>query len=318
MSNELLTLLASVTAILLVLGLYSLLADVTLRDRSSVNKRMAEEFRQRALDRADKASLFGNVNNMVEDGEEPSPSLQQRFEFMIGQSGLEVEPSRFLTTVGLAGLMLGCLTWLMLGRLLVGVTVGLMVAGVPLLYAFLKSRSRRAKLLAQLPDAFDLMGRAIRAGQTVPQAMMAVAEEFPEPIKAEFSLCYEQMNLGLPPEVALRVLAQRTGLLEIKIFVLAVIVQQQTGGNFAELLDKLANVVRERFKVTMKVRAMTTEGRVSAMVLLLLPVCLFAVLLVANPEYIKTLFNYPLMIAATVAVEALGALWIYTIANIDF
>ena len=100
--------------------------------------------------------------------------------------------------------------------------------------------ARIEKLRSQLPEAFDLMARVVRAGQTLGQALLAVADEFPQPISVEFAFCYEQQNLGLPPEVAFRDLARRTGILELKIFVLAVLVQQQTGGNLAELLIKLA------------------------------------------------------------------------------
>ena len=138
-------------------------------------------------------------------------------------------------------------------------------------YVQLKRKARLEKLLSQLPDAFDLMARVIRAGQTMSQALQAVADEFDQPIAAEFAYCYEQQNLGLPPEVAFRDLARRTGLLEIKIFVLALLVQQQTGGNLAELLDKLADVVRERFRIRGKIKALTAEGRMQALVLLVLP-----------------------------------------------
>ena len=217
-----------------------------------------------------------------------------------------------------AGLVLGGLTWLLQGSVLIAAVVWFVGTAGPMIYVHAKYKARRAKLLSQLPDAFDLMARVIRAGQTVPNSMLAVADEFEDPIGAEFGLCYEQMNLGLPSDVALRVLAQRTALLEIQIFVLAVIVQLQTGGNLAELLDKLAQVVRERFKVQAKVHALTAEGRVSAIVLLLLPVCLFLGLQVVNPGYISTLYQYPWLLATTVAAEALGALWIYKIVHFDF
>ena len=105
------------------------------------------------------------------------------------------------------------------------------------------------------------MGRVVRAGQTISQALQAVADEFPPPIAAEFAYCYEQQNLGLSPESALRDLARRTGLLEIKIFVLALLVQQQTGGNLAELLDKLSGIIRERFRIRGQIKTLTAEGR---------------------------------------------------------
>src|SRR5215831_2903505 len=107
------------------------------------------------------------------------------------------------------------------------------------------------------------------------QALQAVADEFDTPISTEFAYCYEQQNLGLSPEVAMRDLARRTGLLEIKIFVLALLVQQQTGGNLAELLEKLADIVRERFRMRAKIKALTAEGRLQAIILLALVPLLF-------------------------------------------
>src|SRR5207245_4306445 len=107
---------------------------------------------------------------------------------------------------------------------LTGIVVGVVGALCPLLYVRIRQKSRMNKLLAQLPDAFDLMARVIRAGQTMSQAMLAVADEFDPPIAGEFSYCYEQQNLGLPPELALRDLARRTALLEIMIFVLPLLV----------------------------------------------------------------------------------------------
>src|SRR5215831_5114775 len=116
------------------------------------------------------------------------------------------------------------------------------------------------------------------------QALQAVADEFDTPISTEFAYCYEQQNLGLPPEDAMRDLARRTGLLEIKIFVLALLVQQQTGGNLAELLDKLAAVIRQRTRVRSKISTLTAEGRVQALILLALPPLLLAAVLILNRQ----------------------------------
>src|SRR5207245_7584827 len=129
------------------------------------------------------------------------------------------------------GLGVGALAGLLRQSILTGVVAGIIAGLAPYVYVSVRQKMRLQKLMNQLPDAFDLMARVIRAGQTMSQAMLAVADEFEKPVSAEFSLCYEQMNLGLPPEVAVRDLAQRTGVLGLKIFVLAAIVQLQTGGN---------------------------------------------------------------------------------------
>src|SRR5262249_55518961 len=188
----------------------------------------------------------------------------------------------------------------------------------PLLYAQQKRNARLERLLGQLPDAFDLMGRVVRSGQTMAQALQAVADEFPQPIAGEFNYCYEQQNLGLPTETAMRELATRTGLLEVKIFVLALLVQQQTGGNLAEMLDKLAEVIRDRQRVRGQIRSLTAEGRLQAAILLGLPPAMFLLMLTTNPDYASVLLQYPALLGTTLACEALGALWIRKIVNFDF
>jgi len=201
---------------------------------------------------------------------------------------------------------------------LTGLVVGAIGAAVPFLYVRRKQKARMYKLLTQLPDAFDLMARVIRGGQTMSQALQAVADEFDPPIAHECALCYEQQNLGMPPEIALRDLARRTTLLEVKIFVLAVVVQQQTGGNLAEMLEKLATVVRDRFRLHGKIKTLTAEGRMQAGVLLALPPGMFALILLLNRNYGQILLDNPGLLAGVFILELLGWLWIRKIVNFDF
>src|SRR5262249_37270971 len=181
-----------------------------------------------------------------------------------------------------------------------------------------KWKARMGKMLRQLPDAFDLMARVIRAGQTTAQAVQAVADEFDQPLAVEFSYCAEQQNLGLSPEEAFRDLARRTGLLELKIFVLALLVQQQSGGNLAEVLDKLAGVVRERFRMQNKIRALTAEGRLQGLVLLILPFAVLAGMMLFNQNYADTVVRYPGLVLVMLVMEAIGALWIRKVVNFDY
>ena len=150
------------------------------------------------------------------------------------------------------------------------------------------------------------------------QGLQSVADEFAPPIASEFSYCYEQQNLGLSPEVALRDMARRTGLLEIKIFVTAMLVQLQSGGNLAEMLEKLSAIIRQRYRTRGQIKALTAEGRFQAVVLLALPVVMFLIFLVLNPAYESELLKHPSLIAATLVCEGLGGLWIRKIVNFDF
>jgi tight adherence protein B len=311
-----LTFVAVVTAIGCV---YSILSDLYLRDRTRVSQRVDNEFRKRQRERVKKSLLNKDLTQLVAEAEgDRAPGLQHWFEAMVEQSGLDLTPRRLQFIAAASGLGLGSGFGMLRQSIVTGVVVALAGAAAPVLYVHFKRNARLEKLRSQLPDAFDLMGRVIRAGQTISQALLAVADEFAQPIAGEFSYCYEQQNLGLSPEDTFRDLSRRTGLLEIKIFVLALLVQQQTGGNLAELLDKLAAIVRDRYRIRGLIRTLTAEGRLQGAVLLALPLGMFAIMMAINREYTSILLLHPYLIAGTLVSEALGALWIRSIVNFDF
>jgi tight adherence protein B len=321
MTPELLTVLTFLAGVLAVVGVYSIVSDLFLSDRSRVSRRLDEEFRKRQRDQARKSPLFKNLGQLMAEAaadEAADNSLRQRLELLVEQSGLHLTPQRLLALAVCSAVAVGVIGGLVRQSVLIGVIVAPVGALVPFYYVHRKRKARLGKLLGQLPDAFDLMARVIRAGQTVAQGLQAVADEFEAPIAAEFGYCYEQQNLGLPPEVALRDLARRTGLVEIKILVLALLVQQQTGGNLADMLDKLSTVVRERFRVRGKIQALTAEGRLQAVVLLLLPPVAFLILLMINRDYGQVLLGYPYLLIGALVMQAFGALWIHRIVNFDF
>jgi tight adherence protein B len=320
MSPALLALLTFGAVIAAVAGVYSILTDLFLRDRSRVNQRLDEEFRNRQREQARKAVLFKKVNPPSAEATAglEKTSLSQRLEAMVEQSALDLTPRRLLAMTAAAGLGPGLGAGLLRQSVLVGGVALVAGAAGPLLYVQAKRKARLERLLSQLPDAFDLMARVVRAGQSMGQGMLAVAGEFPQPIRGEFSLCYEQQNLGLPPEDTLRDLARRTGLVEIKIFVLALLIQQQTGGNLAEMLEKLSGMIRERYQIRGQIKALTAEGRLQAMILLGLPPLMFVMMMVMNREYGSTLLMYPSLLLGTLFFEGVGALWIRKIVNFDF
>jgi tight adherence protein B len=321
MNPALLPILAFVAAVAAVVGVYSLVSDLYLRDRARVSSRIDEELRNRLRDRAKKSLALKELRDLLpaeSAGDEVRPGLRQRFEAMVEQSGLELTPGRLLTIAGVSGLALGALGGLVRQDILVAAVGALIGAIVPVAYVNIKRNRRLEKLLSQLPDSLDLMSRVIRAGQTMAQGLQAVADEFAPPVASEFAYCYEQQNLGLSPETALRELSHRTGLIELKIFVLALLVQQQTGGNLAELLDKLSGIVRERYKLRGKIKALTAEGRFQAIVLLALPPAVFLIMLAMNRQYSGILLEHPSLIWATLISEVLGAIWIRKIVNFDF
>lgn len=321
MNPTVMTGLAFLAGVSAVVSIYSILSDLFLRDRTRVDRRLEETFRTRNREKARQARLFKDFEELksrLEADELVATTLNEQLALMIMQSGLHLTVNRLFTTSVLVGLGCGVVAGILWQSIWIGAFFGLLCFWLPLLYVRGKQKARLNRLLAQLPDVFDLMARVIRAGQTLPQALQAVGDEFDPPIAEEFNYCYEQQNMGLPSDVAMRDLARRTGVLEIKIFVLAVMVQQQTGGNLAELLEKLANIVRERFRMRAKVKALTAEGRFQAVVLLALAPLLFLGLLIMNRPYAQVLLDRPILLAGMGIAEVGGALWIRKIVNFDF
>ncbi len=237
---------------------------------------------------------------------------------IIGQSGLQTSIQHLVIwSLGFAFVAAISAYFLTFNWIIVAAAAGF-AAALPSLFVSFKRRQRLAELTTQLPDALDLMSRIMRAGQTINQGLLVVSDEFKAPVSAEFGYCYEQQNLGIPAEVALRQLAQRTGLIEIQIFVMGVIIHRQTGGNLATLLDKLANIVRQRIQMKETVKSLTAEGRLQAAILLGLPVVMWILIYLFNPVYALKLFEHPTLISVTVFMMGLGAFWIRKIVVFDF
>jgi tight adherence protein B len=314
-----LMLLTFLAVVFVILAVYATLSDLFLRDRARFSRRIDDEFRTRLREQARKSALFKDLSALATEPVEKEDILgpRRRFQAVVEQSGLALTAERLLAIMIGTGAVLGTVAFLLQG-ILAGTVGALLGVALPWLYVSLKRKWRLDKLMSQLPDTFELMGRVIRAGQTIPQAMQAVVDEFDVPVSAEFSYCYEQQNLGLPVEIAYRDLCRRTGLLEIKIFVLAMLIQQQSGGNLAELLDNLAHVVRERFRVRGKVKTLTAEGRLQAAVLLAMPPVMLAIIMFLNPRYAQVLLDHPNLVIGMLVAEGLGALWIRRIVNFDF
>jgi tight adherence protein B len=190
---------------------------------------------------------------------------------------------------------------------------------LPLLWLLLRRRKRLKAFARQLPDALELIARALRAGHSLASGFNLVAEEMKEPIGVEFQRVYEEQNLGIPMDEALSNMTNRVPNMDLRFFCTALILQRQTGGDLAEILDKIGNLVRERFRIWGQVQALTGEGRLSGIVLLALPPVLFATVYYLNPDYVMVLFTDPMgrkMLAGGVIMQFFGALVIRKIVNI--
>jgi len=187
---------------------------------------------------------------------------------------------------------------------------GFAAGTLPLLFVLFKRKRRLGKFGKQLPEALELISRALRAGHSLAAGISLAAEEMPDPIGSEFGRCYEEQNFGIPLEQALDEMTNRVPNLDLRFFATAVILQRQTGGDLAEILDKIGYLVRERFKIWGAIQALTGEGRLSGIVLLALPPVLFLVMYKLNPEYTMILFNDQLgqkMLLGAVIMQLLGA-----------
>jgi tight adherence protein B len=248
--------------------------------------------------------------------------LVQRFSrsrLLFEQADTTLTPARFFAISGgfaAAGAGITTLAGAHFGAVpLVGLTLGAM----PLMWLMWRRKRRMKKFGTQLPDALELIARALRSGHSLAAGFNLVQSEMAAPISVEFGRVFEEQNLGIPLEEALLGLTDRVPNLDLKFFVTAVVLQRTTGGDLAEILDKIGHLIRERFKIFGQIQALTGEGRLSGIVLLALPPVLFLVVYKMNPNYIMLLFTDPMgkqMLAGGIIMQVFGALVIRKIINI--
>lgn len=202
-----------------------------------------------------------------------------------------------------------------------GLGVGVLLAILPFVVVRFKATSRMNKFEEQFPEAIDVIARALRAGHAFTTGLALVAEEAPQPVAGEFRLLYDQQNFGKPLSEALKELAERLPLLDARFFVTAVMTQRDSGGNLAEILANLANVIRERFKVKRQIRVISAHGRITGWVLSGLPPALALGMMVMVPSHISTLIEDPMgppMIIAGLVLQLIGMLAIQKLVKIEY
>ena len=288
-----------------------------IRQREDVREKLREAQKAGKLTRQSE-SLSRLASMAQDDLHEEQRNPLDRVGDWLEQSGTRWTTGSLFRTLLIWSGVSGLLTALVTGNPVTTLIVASLGGLVPFLFVTWHRRKRMQQLLAQLPDALELMSRILRSGQTISQAMQSVSLELPAPLSTEFGYCYEQQNLGLPLQVALKDLCRRTAVLEVKIFVLAILVNRSSGGNLAQLLDNLAKTVRARFTLRGKIRALTAEGRLQAIMLLALPPAVFVLMLIVNNAYASKLFDYPQLIMATISSMAVGTFFIHRIVNFDF
>jgi tight adherence protein B len=229
---------------------------------------------------------------------------------LLDQAGIDTRVGNFFLLC-LASGFAGAVIFFVLGHqnlplAWAGMMIGLIA---PYTYASVMRTRRFAKFEEIFPQAIDTLGRAVRAGHAFTTALEMISSEIPEPVAGEFRKLFEEQKFGMPVRDALMNLAERMPLVDVKFFVTAVMLQRETGGNLAEILDNLSYMIRERFKILRQVKVYTAQGRLTMMLLMMLPPAIIVMMMIMNPDFIKPLFTDPIghaLVAAGITLQTIG------------
>jgi tight adherence protein B len=247
------------------------------------------------------------------------PRIQQLDRLLL-QSGSKWTAAFFLSfsfSIGVATFLLVSFVPYLHWTLELAIALG--ISTLPLLYIVGKRHKRMRKIEQQLPDVLDLISRALKAGHALPSGLQMAGDETPDPIGREFRIVHDEVNYGVAVPTALMNLATRVPSTDMRYFVIAVLIQRETGGNLTELLGGISALIRERLKLLGKVRVLSAEGRMSAWILGLLPFVVGGVINLINPQFMSVLWTDPMglkMIYAALVMMSLGALWMRKIIQI--
>lgn len=243
----------------------------------------------------------------------------QTLDTQLQQAGSAINVSRLLAYCGTA-MVIGLLLGLALsGNWMTASAIAFSGALIPFAILNRQRASRLHQIQQQLPEVADLIARSLRAGHALPATMQMVAEEMPEPIAGEFRQVADEINYGLGLQVAMQHLSQRIPVDDLRFLVVAVLIQRDTGGNLAELMQNMSHLIRERLKLLGQVSALSAEGRLSGWILFLMPVAMAVLLSITNPDYLFRLIEDPIgRVALGIAViqMLLGGLWMRTIVQL--
>ncbi len=237
------------------------------------------------------------------------------------QSGLSWTLEMFAARVGAAGAIAAALALVVFDNRWIAGAAFVLFAVSPYLYARWKKRKRIQQLEAQLPEAIDLIARAVRAGHPLSAGLGMAAEEAPEPLASEFRITFEEHKFGLPFEEALLGLGDRVDIVDARILITAILVQREVGGNLSEILETIAETMRARFNLKRQVRVYTAQGRMSGYTLAALPILVGFVITVINPDYMTMLFHESVgraMLVGAGTLQLMGFLWIRKIVDVRY
>jgi tight adherence protein B len=291
--------------------------DSALRKRLKPDTEAAIPKKFRILKPAEQLSSVGQLNTVLGRMSRITAPLQRD----LTQAGLTFSVGTLLLSSGCLALATYVGVKLMTFNTLLGIGAGVLASFVPFIYVRYKKTSRLRKFEEQFPEAIDLIGRALRAGHAFTTGLVMAADEIPAPVGEEFKLLYDRQNFGMPLPEAMKAFAARIPLIDARFFVTAVLTQRETGGNLGEVLDNLATVIRDRFRVQRQVRVLTAHGRITGWILAGMPPALAAALFVIAPGHLKMLISDPLgvqMIVGALVLQVIGTLTIRKLVQIPY
>jgi len=311
-----------VGSMMVALGIFQVFMDLRTSKQRKVIDRLKES-RTAAREQKVKESLLrkraSDMQNGVLENVVAKMQIVSKIQKMLDQADLDWSASKMLLNQASVAVMAGAGLMMMQFSPISCLAASAGVMLLPLIWLVHKRKKRVNKLVEQLPDVFELMSQALRAGHSLPGAIQMITEQMPEPIAGEFARVFHEQNLGIKVEEALLNMANRTDQMDVRFFVTAVLIQRQTGGDLAEVLDKIGKVIRDRIQLFGTVQALTAEGRLSGWVLLLLPVVVFLACMIMNPEYASVLTDTDpgrMMLGSAIAMDLMGLAMIKKIVNI--
>ena len=311
---------SAVLAVIVAFQVWSALREWRLRKDALGSLRQGPRTRQ---DRQTQASVVRGADD--EDGllrilGERIPQLWD-LQHLISQSGLSWTLGGFVIRVLAGATFTGLVTLLLLQRPAIAAMALVLGGFAPYMYVSGKKKRRVLRLESQLPDAIDLIARAVRAGHPLSEGLRMAAEESLEPLASEFRITFEEQKFGLPFEDALMGLGDRVEVVDIRILITAILVQREVGGNLSEILEQIAETMRARFNLKRQVRVYTSQGRMSGYTLAALPILVGLAISLINPPYMRTLFVEPLgqaMLMGAAVMQGIGFLWIRRIVDVEY
>lgn len=315
------TVLPMAGSILLAFGIY----QVVVESKAGQRKKLTDRLRERApvapsqsiesiLRRTGTEAGDGFLSNII-----CKLSITPKLQGLLNQANVDWSASKMLTNQVLCAVVVVAGLLVFQINPFVALLAGVVILALPLWWLRFRRTRRMKRLTNQLPDVFEIMSQALRAGHSLASALEVVHDQLPDPVGTEFGRVFHEQNLGIKLEDALLSMADRVDSLDVRFFVTAVLIQRQTGGDLAEVLDKIGSVIRERIELFGMVSGLTAEGRLSGWVLFALPFIVFGAVVMLNPDYADTLFTEPagrIMLAVALGMELMGLAMIRWIVNI--